>query len=1241
MNLPFALSLGRIGLVRNGENTEVFNMEGTMEKESDKGTECERDKSYSNRDASSIQDTVTNEAFVDKMTNFNSEMAVLAMRANLLGLNLLSNNKSNTSDGNMLHLSPLSLYGLTSGGEVNYSGALPTGYGNVASNDNFDRLFSYPGNTIMLNSEISLRRLDDNEVGDSGENNQINSLTSTGQEIESSPSHPMLLSTDIVNSTNSRYTKEPFVSANVNQSVQNFIQVNQCINKLQNVEAQCSINNITSNRKNEADIYSEKNREKKDENYFRNNAIYDSPLQLGEISHALDNENLMPPKLFQLSNIANVTSQSPSSYPVITTTINPPVNSTSNSCGSVTEGEIADKVISAISNSISEKLPSSSGRKFVCSLCGKKYHSEEMLMQHEVLHSGKKNFPCPVCGKEFSREHSMLTHKRIHTEEKNFKCDLCGKGFYWKSCLRRHMDVHIDDKDFTCPICGKVFVNKSYVAGHMAVHTGEKKFKCEICGKGFSFKVSLRKHRLLHTQEHLKIPLCRKEPFLQSDLINFHQDAVSTELGAEEKTLPSQSCDDTSGNLADSNQCSISSVCDKIQTTPKDSEEPKNVQADLPISSKSAEENQKDIVDIPGDPAVISDISKDTGKQSSSVHSLVNLPALCGTNTKANSGAISSLPSTVSESLSMDTNISVLQGNAVQVNESVAFDSNRKYGCDVCGKRFHSKANLLRHETIHSGKKNFPCGVCGKEFSREYNLINHRRIHTAEKNYKCDLCNKEFYWKSCLTRHMGVHIDEKDFTCPICGKVFFNKSYVTGHMVVHTGEKKFKCDICGKGFSFKVSLNKHKIIHTNEKNIKCDICGKKFFQKSNLNLHRAVHTNKKKFVCEFCGKIFSSKVYLDDHVALHTGEFKCTVCDENFSSSVPLTEHMAVHKGTKDSPKHKCDLCGKTFNKKSNLILHKVVHAGKKDFSCDICGKSYYHKFNLVQHMVIHTETIKCNVCGKVFARQAQLNRHMAIHTVLMNRQAGEIFPSVPPISRSAEGVSAATYSQKENGVNLLSQKTQPAEKDPVNPFMDENRLVDSIPPTNASEDSEQSENANNSRVGGKIPTNNLSEFIFTVETMLSDESSDGSFVDEKDIDDTIDDKEQIGNVPLAMLAENAATSLVGAESLSDGIYTTEERSEENEPAETILDGTTSKAAGLTKGFSDCDSASPSGERVLVEETEPERKSAFETDIPVNNIKVETFKTEPLESDLFLEELFQEEVKAENVDVYIKEEVIV
>ena len=57
-----------------------------------------------------------------------------------------------------------------------------------------------------------------------------------------------------------------------------------------------------------------------------------------------------------------------------------------------------------------------------------------------------------------------------------------------------------------------------------------------------------------------------------------------------------------------------------------------------------------------------------------------------------------------------------------QHSTSFIIVSNR---CDICGKDFSHKKNLVSHRIVHSGEKPFPCKVCGKKFRRRGHLRDH------------------------------------------------------------------------------------------------------------------------------------------------------------------------------------------------------------------------------------------------------------------------------------------------------------------------------------------------------------------------------------------------------------------------------------------------------------------------------------------------------------------------------------
>ncbi|XP_072531354.1 uncharacterized protein [Salminus brasiliensis] len=82
---------------------------------------------------------------------------------------------------------------------------------------------------------------------------------------------------------------------------------------------------------------------------------------------------------------------------------------------------------------------------------------------------------------------------------------------------------------------------------------------------------------------------------------------------------------------------------------------------------------------------------------------------------------------------------------------------NQKFGCEHCGKRFHSRANLRVHYAVHTGERPHRCSYCGRGFTQKGNLNTHERIHRGEKPFVCLICGKRFTQKVNLNHHLGIH----------------------------------------------------------------------------------------------------------------------------------------------------------------------------------------------------------------------------------------------------------------------------------------------------------------------------------------------------------------------------------------------------------------------------------------------------------------------------------------------------
>ncbi|XP_066531030.1 uncharacterized protein [Hoplias malabaricus] len=82
----------------------------------------------------------------------------------------------------------------------------------------------------------------------------------------------------------------------------------------------------------------------------------------------------------------------------------------------------------------------------------------------------------------------------------------------------------------------------------------------------------------------------------------------------------------------------------------------------------------------------------------------------------------------------------------------------QRFGCEQCGKRFHSRANLRVHYAVHTGERPHRCSYCGRGFTQKGNLNTHERIHRGEKPFVCPTCGKCFTQKVNLNHHQGIHI---------------------------------------------------------------------------------------------------------------------------------------------------------------------------------------------------------------------------------------------------------------------------------------------------------------------------------------------------------------------------------------------------------------------------------------------------------------------------------------------------
>lgn len=82
--------------------------------------------------------------------------------------------------------------------------------------------------------------------------------------------------------------------------------------------------------------------------------------------------------------------------------------------------------------------------------------------------------------------------------------------------------------------------------------------------------------------------------------------------------------------------------------------------------------------------------------------------------------------------------------------------------CEICGKDFSTRSNVLTHTKLHlpiENRKHFECYICKMKCSYKKSLIHHMPIHSGETiQYQCTVCSAYFSRTDALRRHSLIHL---------------------------------------------------------------------------------------------------------------------------------------------------------------------------------------------------------------------------------------------------------------------------------------------------------------------------------------------------------------------------------------------------------------------------------------------------------------------------------------------------
>ncbi|XP_023241014.1 zinc finger protein 708-like [Centruroides sculpturatus] len=419
-----------------------------------------------------------------------------------------------------------------------------------------------------------------------------------------------------------------------------------------------------------------------------------------------------------------------------------------------------------------------------CKICGKEFKCEFRLLHHEATHGEKRPFKCDICNKGFKWKHQLKSHDVTHTDERNHTCHICNKSFKRSSGLKQHINnIHSDEYKYSCDTCNKYFKTKQYLRQHKRIHNKKSNIKrknvyCNICGKRVPYgKGRLEIHKRIHKTHACKI--CGKE---------FKWKYVLLRHGARHSEERPFKCDIC--NKGFKWKCQAKSHCETH-----------------------------------------------TDKVNYTCH-------ICNKSFKC---------------------------SYVLKQHIETHSDEYKYSCDICNKHFKTKNYLSQHKYIHGKKcnikrENVYCNICGKRVRYgKGRLERHMRTH---RPYACEICGKEFNWKCNLLHHEAMHSEDSPYKCDICNKSFKWKENLKMHYETHTDERNYVCQVCNKRFKTKKHLASHKVVHNDEFNHTCQVCNKSFKRSSELKVHIRTHTDEYKYSCDMCNKYFKKKNLLCDSIKL-------------------------------------------------------------------------------------------------------------------------------------------------------------------------------------------------------------------------------------------------------------------------------------------------------------------------------------------------------------------------------------
>jgi len=125
-----------------------------------------------------------------------------------------------------------------------------------------------------------------------------------------------------------------------------------------------------------------------------------------------------------------------------------------------------------------------------------------------------------MCSFRTVNQFTLEKHERNHSTR--YFCDVCGKHFHSNSYLVQHQNVHSGNRPYHCIHCDKRFTRSAYLRSHLKVHNksgGAMKSKtCTVCFGRFTSE-SFEAHAAFCTEPPTLLPFGDYKPYNEKMLM--------------------------------------------------------------------------------------------------------------------------------------------------------------------------------------------------------------------------------------------------------------------------------------------------------------------------------------------------------------------------------------------------------------------------------------------------------------------------------------------------------------------------------------------------------------------------------------------------------------------------------------------------------------------------------------------------------------------------------------------------